>query len=232
MTTATTGTGTITLGAAVSGYLSFLQAGVQDGDVVDYAISDGSNSEIGTGTYTASGTTLTRTVTKSTNTNAAISLSGSAQVFISPRAETLNDASALTQGTLPAARLPFSASPITASLTADVSLTSTAAFFDGPSVAQGTVGTWFVSGRITFNDSATQAEAFCKLWDGTTVIDSGAVITSGAGAFMTMSLSGVITSPAGNLKISVKDQSSASGKIIFNQSGNAKDSTITAFRIA
>lgn len=105
MTTATTGTGTITLGSAVSGYLTFAQAGVANADVVDYAIKDGSNSEIGTGTYTSSGTTLTRTVTKSTNSNAAINLSGSAEVFISPRAETLNDASVLTSGTLSVARI-------------------------------------------------------------------------------------------------------------------------------
>lgn len=89
MTTTTTGTGTITLGSAVAGYLTFAQAGVANGDVVDYAIKDGNDSEIGTGTYTSSGTTLTRTVTKSTNSNAAISLSGAAEVFITPRAETL-----------------------------------------------------------------------------------------------------------------------------------------------
>lgn len=89
MTTATAGTGTITLGSAVAGYLTFAQAGVADGDVVSYAIKDDSNSEIGTGTYTSAGTTLTRTVTKSTNSNAAISLSGAAEVFITPRAEDL-----------------------------------------------------------------------------------------------------------------------------------------------
>jgi hypothetical protein len=87
MSTATTGTGTITLGSAISGFLSFDNAGVQDGDVVSYAIQDGSNGEVGTGTYTASGTTLTRNVTKSTNSDAAISLSGGAQVIITPRAE-------------------------------------------------------------------------------------------------------------------------------------------------
>lgn len=89
MTTATTGTGTITLGSAVTGYLSFADAGISNGDVVSYAIKDGGNSEIGTGTYASSGTTLTRTVTKSTNSNSAISLSGSAEVFITPRAEDL-----------------------------------------------------------------------------------------------------------------------------------------------
>lgn len=87
MTTATTGTGTITLGAAVSGYLSFAAAGVTDGQIVSYAIRDGANSEIGFGTYTAAGTTLTRNVTNSTNSNAAISLSGTAEVFITPRAQ-------------------------------------------------------------------------------------------------------------------------------------------------
>lgn len=82
VSTATTGTGTITLGSAVSGFLTFAAAGVQNGEIVRYGIRDGANSEIGYGTYTSSGTTLTRTVTSSTNANAAISLSGSAQVFI------------------------------------------------------------------------------------------------------------------------------------------------------
>lgn len=89
MTTATAGTGTITLGAAVSGYLTFALAGVANLDVVSYGIKDGANSEVGTGTYTSAGTTLTRSVTKSTNSNAAISLSGAAEVFITPRAEDL-----------------------------------------------------------------------------------------------------------------------------------------------
>lgn len=90
VSTATVGTGTITLGGAVAPFLTFAQAGVADGEVVSYSIIDGvANSEIGTGTYTLAGTTLTRTVTKSTNSNTAISLSGSAQVLITPRAEDL-----------------------------------------------------------------------------------------------------------------------------------------------
>ena len=85
--TATTGTGTITLGAAESGYQTFADAGVADGNVVRYVIEDGSDWEIGTGTYTASGTTLSRTVLESSNADAALNLSGSAVVYVSATAD-------------------------------------------------------------------------------------------------------------------------------------------------
>jgi hypothetical protein len=100
MSTTTTGTGIITLGSAVTGFLSFATAGVTDGTVVTYAISDGSAAEIGTGTYTASGTTLSRTVIKSTNSNTAINLSGTAQVIITPSAEDILNKTQSTSQTL------------------------------------------------------------------------------------------------------------------------------------
>lgn len=93
MTTATTGTGTITLGSAITDatngdMLSFADAGVTTADVVNYLITDGNNFEIGTGTYTSTGTTLTRTPALSkiagvTGTS-AISLSGTAKVYSVP----------------------------------------------------------------------------------------------------------------------------------------------------
>jgi len=87
MSTSTTGTGTITLGSAESGYQTFADAGVANSDIVRYVIEDGDNWEIGTGTYTASGTTLTRTVSESSNSDAALNLSGAAVVFVGATAE-------------------------------------------------------------------------------------------------------------------------------------------------
>lgn len=65
--TATTGTGTLTLGGAYSNrYLTAAEAGISDGDTVVYRIDEGNDFEIGVGTYTASGTQLSRdTVRKS-----------------------------------------------------------------------------------------------------------------------------------------------------------------------
>ena len=75
-TTTTTGTGTLTLGGAVTGYQSFSAIG--NANTTYYAIyaSGGSEWEVGIGTYTASGTTLSRTtVLASSNSGSLVSFS-------------------------------------------------------------------------------------------------------------------------------------------------------------
>ena len=100
MTTSTTGTGTITLGSALGGFQTFTGAGVTNGQTVQYCIEDAANFEIGTGVYTTSGTTLTRSVTESSNSDNAISLSGTAIVFITAVAADLTSSVAITGGNI------------------------------------------------------------------------------------------------------------------------------------
>lgn len=81
-TTTTTGTGTVTLAGAATGYQSF--AAVGDGNSTYYTIAGGSEWEVGIGTYTASGTTLSRTtVISSSNAGSLVNFAaGTKNVFV------------------------------------------------------------------------------------------------------------------------------------------------------
>ena len=138
-TTTTTGTGTVTLGGAVTGYQSF--AAIGNGNVTYYTIAGQGTSEweVGIGTYTSSGTTLTRTtVLASSNSGSLVSFSaGTKDVFVTYPAEKsvhfnsadgdtasapqmfanngllLNSTTVNTSYTIPSGRNAFSVGPIT-----------------------------------------------------------------------------------------------------------------------
>ena len=74
-TTTTTGTGTLTLAGAFSGFDLFAEIG--DGNTTYYSCTDGTDFEVGIGTYTASGTTLSRdTIFESSGATATADVNG------------------------------------------------------------------------------------------------------------------------------------------------------------
>jgi hypothetical protein len=86
-TTTTTGTGTYTLAGAVAGFQSFGVIG--NGNTTYYSITDGTNWEVGLGTYTSSGTTLSRdSIFESSNTGSAVNWgAGPKDIFVTYPAE-------------------------------------------------------------------------------------------------------------------------------------------------
>lgn len=140
------------------------------------------------------------------------------------------NATQLTTGTIPTARLG-GLSATNNSLSANVALNNIGTYFDGPTVAQGSTGTWYASGTVTVTDTAGQANINCRLWDGSTIIASARTLVLAVNTNTTIALSGFLATPAGNLRISCQDVTSTSGLIVFNASGQSRDSTISAFRI-
>ena len=108
-TTTTTGTGTVTLGGAVSGFQSFSVIG--NANTTYYTIVDAiaGSWEVGIGTYTSSGTTLARdTVLESSNAGSLVNFAvGTKDVFVTYPAErsVYVDGTAISPAT--AARLGF-----------------------------------------------------------------------------------------------------------------------------
>ena len=86
-TTTTTSTGTYALAGAVDGFQSF--AAIGNGNTTYYACTDGTDYEVGIGSYTASGTTLTRvTILESSNSDAAVNWgAGTKEIFVTVPAE-------------------------------------------------------------------------------------------------------------------------------------------------
>lgn len=138
-TTTTTGTGTVTLLGASTGYQSFSAIG--NGNTTYYTIAGqtGSEWEVGIGTYTSSGTTLARTtVIASSNSGSLVNFSaGTKDVFVTYPAEytanavgggigavLLNASTVTASGTIAAGQNGLSVGPLTINSGVSITVTS------------------------------------------------------------------------------------------------------------
>jgi len=92
---ATTGTGSFTLGAAESGYRDFTV--FADGDVVEYAASEGTTWETGYGTLSSTRTVLSRTL-RASSSGSLISFAGAQKVWCNAPAGILHNLTCLDKG--------------------------------------------------------------------------------------------------------------------------------------
>ena len=94
---------------------------------------------------------------------------------------TINTSIGLTGGPISTTgTLAVSLAKITFSTSANIAI-SNSVYTDGPSIAQGTSGVWYVSGTVTLLDTVGATTNSLKLWDSTTVIASDRFVTTGGG---------------------------------------------------
>jgi len=243
-TTATTGTGTLTLAGAVTGFQSFNSA-LSNADTTYYAIFESSTGawEVGLGTFTSSGTTLSRdTILESSNAGSAINLTaGAADVFITQPAEkavyldangyifasdgrnlTNLNASNISSGTIGDAYLPASISSDITGNAATATKWATGRTISLTGDVTGTSGTFDGSGNLSF--ATTIAANAVALGTDTTgnYVATGAVSGNGlSGSASAEGATFTVTSNATNAN-------TASTIVFRDASGNFSAGTITA----
>jgi hypothetical protein len=196
-TSTTTGTGTFTLNGAVEGFSSFSVIG--DGNTTYYSItSQGTQFEIGIGTYTSSGTTLSRdTVLASSNSNNLVNFSaGTKNVFVTyPAGKSVNlDASG---------NLDLTNVSITSSSNGNITL-----------IPNGTGDVVLSADTVQIGDSNTNA-TFTTNGTGDLILNTNAGTNSGSITIQDAANGNIILAPNGTGRVEVSGTSSNAGGINF-----------------
>ena len=115
-TSPTTGTGALAVGVAYPGpYQTPYQAGMVDGQTARYVIVDGSDWEIGIGTYYATGPTFARTTVQGgTGGTSPIDLDGRETVYFSATAQDFDAYAAVANGGVRTARITLTSAQLLA----------------------------------------------------------------------------------------------------------------------
>lgn len=188
-TSTTTGTGTLTLAGAVTGYVTFNSA-FSNGDVVFYTIDDGlGNWEIGAGTI-GTGTLARTTVIESSNSNNLVPFgSGAKRVFCTAptRAllpdQTSNNGKVLTtDGTSPSWTTPASGTVTSVSVTSANGLAGTSSGGATPSLTLSTSVTGVLKGNGTAISAAASGTDYAPATSGTSILKG-----NGSGGFSSAS---------------------------------------------
>ncbi len=121
-------------------------------------------------------------------------------------------------------------------LTTNTTFQTTGVYVTGPQVSQGTSGIWFATGTQTFLTGVSAATINFKLWDGTTVMAGATAASPGANFRCSVSVSGIVSSPAANIRIDgvMLTGAGATGLWIAsdnNIGGSTTVSGLTAIRI-
>lgn len=121
-------------------------------------------------------------------------------------------------------------------LAANVNLLVDGTYYNGPQLTLGS-GTFFVSGNLVYADAVAGARSvYWKLTDGTTIFASGSAGNLGGGAVTGYAIPycGIVSNPVAAVVIQVATEPGSgivSAYLAYNQTGNAKDCNMFAFRI-
>jgi len=234
-TTTTTGTGTVTLAGAVSGFQSF--AAVGNANTTYYTIAGQTTSEfeIGIGTYTTSGTTLSRdTILTSSNSNLAVNFSaGTKNVFVTYPASRSVYVNGTTITPTNSGILPTSAggTGVTTTPTNGQLLVGNGTNYTVATLGSGTgISTTTGAGTLTVNNTGVTSNVA-----GTGISVSGAtgaVTITNSGVTSNVAGTGVTVSGAtGAVTVSIGQAVATSSNVQFNSLGVGTAGSATAGEI-
>ncbi len=119
---------------------------------------------------------------------------------------------------------------LTGATSANVAITNTG-FTTAVSLAQGTTGTWLAMGTISFTNVGAAGNFAAQLTDGATLISGAGIQNATASGNASCSLTGIITNPAGNIKLLGTGSGTMLTTVSVAALGSSNATNLTVIRI-